>query len=156
MTPKEYIISKLNSFIHEFPQTRVRYEYDVLSDTHFIEVVPNQVYHLNDDYIQWEGDMFDDFIELFPNDNLGFMSDDAIVGLENIDYELRGLLYDIPYSTEQVSIIVHEKDIEIFNITQSESYNIVTYTKDICSDNTLNNTNSMPAFTKLSILPKAS
>ncbi|MDD4591292.1 MAG: hypothetical protein PHG06_12830, partial [Parabacteroides sp.] len=50
MTPNEFIISKLQSFIHDFPETRVRYEHDKLSDTHFVEVEPNEVYHLSDKY----------------------------------------------------------------------------------------------------------
>ena len=42
MTSSEFIISKLKSFINEFPGTRVRYEHDEKSNTHFIEVVPNR------------------------------------------------------------------------------------------------------------------
>ena len=54
MTSSEFIISKLKSFINEFPGTRVRYEHDEKSNTHFIEVVPNEVYHFDNKYIQWE------------------------------------------------------------------------------------------------------
>ena len=93
MNPYEYIISDLKNFILEFPETRVRYEHDNSSETHFIEVVPNEVYHLNADYLKWEGEMFDRFIKLFPEQNICIISDDALVGLDKIDFELRGNQY---------------------------------------------------------------
>ena len=90
MTPNAFIISKLQSFIYDFPQTCVRYEHDKLSDTHFVEVVPNEVYYLNDKYIEWESNMFDEFVKRFPLENIGFISDDAIVGIDHVDFELKG------------------------------------------------------------------
>ena len=53
MLPKYYIISELKSFINDFPKTRVRYEHDNSSETHFVEVVPNEVYHLDAKVIQF-------------------------------------------------------------------------------------------------------
>lgn len=156
MSSKEYIISQLNLFIHEFPQTRVRYEYDALSDTHFIEVVPNEVYHLNEKYIQWECDMYDNFIELFPYECLGFISDDAVIGLENIDYELRGVNYDLPISTGNERIIVEEKNIEIFQNKITTSYNTITYNHEIGNSTSINSTTNIPFNDKFSILPIAS
>lgn len=99
MNPYEYIISELTNFILEFPRTRVRYEHDNSSETHFIEVVPNDVYHLDTDYIKWESEMFDRFIELFPEQNICFISDDALVGLDKIDFELKGTEFVSLYST---------------------------------------------------------
>jgi hypothetical protein len=90
MNSTEYIISELKSFINEFPQTRVRYENDTNADTHFIEVIPNEIYHLDSNYIQWESSFFDKFIAQFPAQNICFISDDAIVGLDRIDYEIIG------------------------------------------------------------------
>ena len=74
MNSFEYIISELNKFILEFPKTRVRYEHDNSSETHFIEVVPNEIYHLDTQYIQWESEMFDRFVDLFPEENICFIS----------------------------------------------------------------------------------
>jgi len=108
MTPNEFIISKLQSFIHDFPETRVRYEHDKLSDTHFVEVVPNEVYYLSERYIAWESKMFDEFVDQFPHENIGFISDNALVGLENIDFELKGLYFDMPYISSTKSIIIEE------------------------------------------------
>ena len=89
----EYIKSELKYFIIKFPKTRVRYENDINSNTHSIEVVPNEVYRLDKDYITWEDNFFDAFINEFPDQNICFISDDAIVGLDKIDFELSGKEY---------------------------------------------------------------
>lgn len=89
----EYIKSELKIFINEFPKTRVRYENDINSNTHSIEVVPNEIYHLDKDYINWESTFFDKFINDFPDQNICFISDDAIVGLYKIDFVLFGKEY---------------------------------------------------------------
>ena len=41
----------LNGFITNFPKTRVRYEFDINANVHCIEIVPNHIYHLENDYI---------------------------------------------------------------------------------------------------------
>jgi hypothetical protein len=93
MLPFEFIKSELKNFIIKFPKTRVRYENDTHSNTHSIEVVPNEIYRLDKDYITWEDTFFDTFINEFPDQNICFISDDAIVGLDKIDFELSGKEY---------------------------------------------------------------
>jgi hypothetical protein len=93
MIPSEFIKSELKKFILEFPKTRVRYENHIDSNTHSIEVVPNEIYHLNEDYIKWENTFFDVFTELFRDQNICFISDDAIVGLDEIHFMLFGKEY---------------------------------------------------------------
>ena len=119
MTPNAFIISKLQSFIYDFPQTRVRYEHDKLSDTHFVEVVPNKVYYLNDKYIEWESNMFDEFVKRFPLENIGFISDDAIVGIDHADFELKGIYFEMPYSSDMNNTIIEAKYIEISSFVNS-------------------------------------
>jgi len=90
MTPQEYIKSALQVFISKFSQTRVRYEFDSTALTHYIEVVPNSVYHIDEAYIAWESEFYDLFTSQFPSQNICFISDDALVGLDEIHFELVG------------------------------------------------------------------
>lgn len=106
MLPKDYIISELKSFINDFPKTRVRYEHDNSSDTHFIEIVPNEIYHLDTQYMQWESEMFDRFVSVYPEENICFISDDALVGLDNIEFEICGIEFVSTYSTVNSQITV--------------------------------------------------
>ena len=156
MTSNEFIISKLQSFIHDFPQTRVRYEHDKLSDTHFVEVVPNDIYHLSDKYIMWESRMFDEFVDQFPRENIGFISDDALVGLENVDFELKGIYFDIPYSSFIESNVIEAKNLEVSNFVNSVNYRVITVSLDINSDLNINKTNRISNTGQFDILPKAS
>jgi len=103
MTAKEFIIKELEDFIKRFPQVRVRYEYRTISNAHFIEIIPNETYRLDKDYISWEFDVDDRFSELFPIEGICFISDDALVGIENAIYIKEGLNY-APISTIQKNV----------------------------------------------------
>jgi hypothetical protein len=85
-----FIKEALKEFILSFPKTRVRYEFDIDANVHCIEVVPNSIYHLDNDYINWENNFTNSFIQSFPYQNICFFSDDAIVGINNIEFELTG------------------------------------------------------------------
>lgn len=141
MTSQEYIILELNDFIVKFPQTRVRYEYDLLSDVHFIEVVPNSVYHLDEAYIAWESELYDRFISSYPDQNICFISDDALVGLENIQLVLTGSVYDTIYSTSRTETVVDESAIKV-----TGSVNTGTF---ICFTS---NSNSVPTTNSVSVV----
>jgi hypothetical protein len=156
MTPNEFIISKLQSFIHDFPETRVRYEHDKLSDTHFVEVVPNEVYYLSERYIAWESKMFDEFVDQFPHENIGFISDDALVGLENIDFELKGLHFDMPCISSTKSIIIEETNLEISSFVNSVTIHDITISTDINHHFSNNPINGLPDIGQFTNLPKAS
>lgn len=82
MTERDFIINSINELVFLFPNTKVRYENHFLSNTHFVEVVPNEVYRLNKEYQKWEENITFKFIQLFPTQNICFISDDAIIGLE--------------------------------------------------------------------------
>lgn len=83
MSPKSFTTSKLSQFVLLFPSTRVRYEYDTLSDVHFIEIIPNEVYHSDKGYINWEVSFYDEFVSLFPDESISFITDDALISLKN-------------------------------------------------------------------------
>lgn len=85
-----FIVSALKGFIKSFPETRVRYEFDVDAEVHCIEVIPKHIYHSDDNYIEWENMFTNDFLELFPDQNICFFSDDSIVGINKIDFEFLG------------------------------------------------------------------
>ena len=111
MNASDYIISELKVFLIRFSSTRVRYEYDTLSDTHFVEIVPNEVYNLNQEYIEWEGQMIVNFIGLFPDQNICFISDDAAVGLENVQFESLGTDFNVLYSSDNHKTLIDDNSI---------------------------------------------
>lgn len=123
MQPFEYIKSELNNFILKFPKTRVRYENDNNSNSHTIEVLPNEIYLLDNNYITWEETFFDTFITQYPNQNICFISDNAIVGLDKIDFEIIGKEY-VSYQT--IAYNVNNQLNLLINIQSKENKNSET------------------------------
>ncbi|GAB6395587.1 MAG: hypothetical protein MdMp024_1899 [Bacteroidales bacterium] len=104
MNAKEYVRQQIESFLEKMKTARVRYEYDTTANTHVIEIVPSAIYHSDKTYIAWANDMFDRFIERFPDQNICFVSDDALVGIEHAEYTLEGVDY-APFSTDKPAIV---------------------------------------------------
>jgi CspA family cold shock protein len=99
-------LNALNAFIKHFSKTRIRYEYDTNALVHIVEVLPNDIYHLDTDYIQWEDDFYKRFVTLFPSENICFISDDALVEISTPELVLEGLEYaPITSSKETTNII---------------------------------------------------
>ncbi|MDR2813840.1 MAG: hypothetical protein LBB79_04190 [Prevotellaceae bacterium] len=92
-TSRQYIQKALRSFIKVFSNARVRYEYDERALVHFVEVVPNDLFRSNENYVAWESAMCDNFIKRYPTENICFLSDDATVPVENPELVLEGKSY---------------------------------------------------------------
>jgi hypothetical protein len=90
MKSSEFIIFKIKDFVIKFPQAYVKYEHDEASFTHFLEVTPLALYQNDEEYIQWELAFQSEFIANYPDENIGFISEDALVGLDRVDFELAG------------------------------------------------------------------
>lgn len=125
MNAKEYIIKELELFLTKFTNVRIRYEYDIPAITHVIEIIPNNVYHSDEEYISWELDMYDNFSNNFPTENIYFISDDALVGIENPIFVKEGLSY-APFSS-----LSQQDDISSYESPKIISLNMnITYKSD--------------------------
>lgn len=102
MNPVDYIITSAKELVQLFPNTKVRYENEINSNTHIIEVIPNEVYNLNKDYQAWEEYKTFDFIRLFPTQNICFISDDAVVSIDAVAFEIKGSAFDLNYSINEL------------------------------------------------------
>jgi hypothetical protein len=98
MTPEAFIINEIKTLVELFPNVRARYENHQMSNTHFVEVLPNEVYRLNEDFKIWEESVVFTFIEKFPEQNLCFLSDDDVVKIETKYFEAKGKLFELNYS----------------------------------------------------------
>lgn len=132
MNASEYIISELEIFIKKFSKVRIRYEYDKMSCSHFVEVVPNEIYHLDENYIKWESEMFDKFIEHYPYENICFISDDDLVGIGNTEWTICGKNY-IQISTIKENITFDTISVLIQQTTVKDMINTTIYNKNTCN-----------------------
>ena len=113
MSVRELIINYLQVFVDEFKNARARYEYDSLAEVHTIEIYPQSVYD-SKEFLAWESSMFDDFISVFPEEVVGFISEDAVVGIKSAEYAIEGIEY-APYNTDPYFFF----DVQSVNIIQS-------------------------------------
>jgi hypothetical protein len=94
MESREFIVKELENLIKQFPQIKVRYGYDERANTHFIEVVPFEVYNANDEYLSWEAKTLIKYVKLYPTEGLCFISDDDPVDyIDNVELTLYGVEY---------------------------------------------------------------
>lgn len=101
MDAKEFIKNELSLFIKQFTKTKASYEYDSSTLVHFVEVVPNEIFHHNNEYIKWEEDVYQRFISSFPDQTICFVSDDDPVRVEFPEEFFEGIDY-APYTTGEV------------------------------------------------------
>ena len=98
---KKFLNEQLSLFISEFQNIKVSVSIDD-SEVVFVKVLPNFIYHSDKNYIDWEISFVDTFIEKFPNWNIAFISNDAIVEISHWDFELTGNLYNVPFVDESI------------------------------------------------------
>jgi hypothetical protein len=125
MGAKDFIFDELNAFIKRFTKTRIRYEYDQNALVHVVEVLPNEVYRLDENYINWENDFYNRFVVQFPCENICFVSDDALIGIENPELVIEGLEYaPITFLNETPNVFYTN----VFN-SMNKLFERVTYTE---------------------------
>lgn len=95
MTQQDFVKSSVDRILNQFPGVKCRYEYHNASYTHFIEVVPHSIYDNEDDYINLEEAIVTEFEQLFPDENICFLSDNSIYKLHNPIYEASGKLSSV-------------------------------------------------------------
>lgn len=119
MTPKEFVIKNLEDLANRFPEIRVRYAYDSMALVHTVEICPSDFYRSNQDYIAWENTMFEKFVDSFPQENICFVSEDAIVGVENAEYEKIGERFNSVLTENRMEVALSYGDLAFAYKTQN-------------------------------------
>jgi hypothetical protein len=113
---KIYILSKLEELVQLVPQVRISYEYDSLSKDHLIKVVPQDQYQNNLSYQKFEEELVTDFINIFPFDNLVFLTEDDWIDLKHPDEVFEGYLYNLDLIYNSQGTEFSFADNELFEI----------------------------------------
>lgn len=89
MAVLEYLKKQLTDLVSTFKNAKVNYEYDEIARIHTIEVLPQSVFD-SDEFAKWECHFFEKAFEAIPGEDVGFISEDAYVGIEHVDWSLQG------------------------------------------------------------------
>lgn len=86
-TAKEFLIDNLNRLSELFSEIHIRYEYRKNTNSHIIEVIPLSVFYKNKDYIKAEIWLEKQFENLFPAEDIIFISGNSLTQIKNAEYE---------------------------------------------------------------------
>lgn len=78
----KYLSSKCKSLVDLF-DAKANMGYDAFVNLYMIEVVPAEMYHSNADYAKWEMEVQYEFIDLFPGDELCFVTSDSLIHVDS-------------------------------------------------------------------------
>ncbi len=89
MTAVEYLKEKLCILANKFPQVTIKYGFDVVINTHIVELTPQDEYYYNtaldDSWIP----ISLDFMQHFPNDYISFVSNDSTLRVEEPQFSFK-------------------------------------------------------------------
>ena len=129
MAVLDYLKEQLTAFIGSFKDAKVSYEYDELAEIHTVEILPQSVFD-SDEFAKWESDFFVKAYSEIPGEDVGFISEDAYVGIEHVDWTIQGPEY------VEVNSILEEY---IVNNTSDEKVKSSTITPlDFKNDHVIN------------------
>lgn len=92
MAVLDYLRKQLTDFVSSFKNAKVNYEYDELAEIHTVEILPKSVFD-SDEFAKWECDFFVKAYSEIPGEDVGFISEDAYVGIEHVDWSIQGPEY---------------------------------------------------------------
>ena len=95
MKANDALIEKLNKLVQRFPEIRCEYEYFGDSNSHFVKVLPEEVFKSNFDYSNAEAEILLDFISKYPDESLCFVTKDDLVEINNPSFVKEGSAYAI-------------------------------------------------------------
>lgn len=79
MKPSEFINKKIKYLKFKFKDIEIKYQYKITTNTHIIKILPLSLYENNIEYIMEEEDIENEFTELYPFEELLFISDDSLI-----------------------------------------------------------------------------
>ena len=122
MNSKIYIQKKLIEIHSIIRNISIRYEYDLYSNMHVVEILPLNMYSENRDYIEREIELTKEFNEQFPDEDILFISQKSLTKISNPEFSLLPLL-KIASKIEDSKFLLSEN--EDFFVWNSEKVNIV-------------------------------
>ncbi len=83
MKSKEFLIKKLKELASKFEDIKIRYEYHQSTYSHLIEVIPLSIFENDKAYMLAEEKLENDFENLFPDEDIVFISEDSLTEIKN-------------------------------------------------------------------------
>ena len=104
MKAQNFVVKQLDILLDKLPYLQARYETDVFSGSHYVEILPTDVHKKDAAYIHAEQNIISTFIEKYPYETLTFFSDKALFEIENPIYVKKGTLFNVKQTASRKRI----------------------------------------------------
>lgn len=82
----KYLKEKIDQIIQRFPDLKIRYEFRSTISTHLIEILPQNAFQSNQEYILFEMELENEFEILFGiKEDILFISEDSLNEIRKVD-----------------------------------------------------------------------
>ena len=88
MNSKDFIKHNLSKIWNSFPEVQFRYEFKTHTNTHVIEVTPVSFFEENEEYLDLESDFEYKFEQMFPEEEILFISEGSLTKYEMQSFKL--------------------------------------------------------------------
>jgi len=85
MSAKEFLTDKLKKMSLKFKDIKIRYEYRKSTMSHIVEVIPLLIFNNDEEYMRVEFELEEEFENLFPDEDIVFVSEDSLTEIKNPD-----------------------------------------------------------------------
>ncbi len=110
MKSKTFLQSELEKIYSTINNIFIKYEYRTNISTHIIEITPISIFKQNKDYIDLEIELEETFHDLFPKEEILFVTDDSLITVDTPDFEYTGWLLKyntVPHIKLRTNIIIN-------------------------------------------------
>jgi len=101
---KKFLRKRLNEIFVAIDNIEIAYEHRLATNTHIIEVKPNSIFKESKAYADMEMALEEEFEELFPNEELLFISKNSLTQFEQPEFKL-SLKLNYKFDTKASSLI---------------------------------------------------
>ncbi len=88
MKSNVFLKEKLKELYSKFKEIKIRYEYCKSTYSHIIEVTPLSIFNNNEEYMRAEEALENKFENLYPKENIVFISDGFLTEIRDTDLTL--------------------------------------------------------------------
>lgn len=122
MKDKSFIRRMICELVLRFPEIKIAYQYNKMSDTHILEVKPIEVFENNEAYQEFETDITIEFDGKFFPSSILFISEDSLNRVIHPEIEAVGLMFErTPNVTSQTSYHYNVEQ-EDYNTNDKKDY----------------------------------
>jgi len=129
----DWLTDKLQELHQALSYLNIKYEYRKNMQLHIVGVTPLQHYKGDKSYIDKEIELETLFEQMFPNEEIVFVSDDSLIQVENPILILESIMYDYSYGKDYedriwINIFSGDKElIRLPKLYRGDVYSNITF-----------------------------